>query len=996
MAIAAALDNYQHAQAELPHDAAVHLDIAKTLREMGKIEDAEAAYRRAIILSPSSVPAFCKLAELLTGEGRNEEAITAYHSALLLQPEEPSIHNDLGNALQKAGRPDEALAAYEHMLRLAPHNALAESNIGSVLQAQGKIELAMQRYDTALALAPHFAAAHFNLGTCKLLLEKIDESIVHFSNAIQYDPSFYLAHINLTTTLSKAGRIDEAAQACRDAIEINPQWNEMHSNLLFSLTHDATITPASLFEEHLRFGRQFETPFQSAWPQHDNNRDPDRILRVGFVSADLNNHALANFITPVLEHLTHATGLELYVYCNNRVDDRTTDHLKGIVRRWQAIQALSDQQLVEQITRDGIDILIDLSGHTGSNRLLAFARKPAPLQASWMGYPMTTGLEAMDYFLTDRYLSPAGLLDDQFTEKFLALPASGPYVPSPDAPAIASAPALAHGHITFGSFNRANKLSRAVIAGWSALLRAVPQASMVVAAMPSEQFREMLLGWFKEEGIAGERLSFHAITGTRDYLALHRLVDVCIDTWPYNGGTTTFHASWMGVPTLTIAGNTLLSRVGATIMGYLGLQQFIAHDLDDLIQKGKDLANDLDALVELRMSMRTRLANSPAGQPALIAAGLDNALRTIWQRWCAGLPAEPFEADPLQSSLAKRAASMHALYSVNVDAALLLAIEHHQAGRFAEAETLYLAIIHSMPQHAIANHNMGLLAVQLGYQDKSLPYLRAAVLACPEEVQFVLSYAQSLLQAGQAEIAADVVTQAIAKGMDGADLQAILLRARQAATDEPLAPTQLEAEHIVELYQAGHLVAMEDAALLLVNRYPDSGFAWSVLGTALQAQGKDALSVLQRAVQLSPGDAQAHGNLGNAWQDAGDYHSAIECYRRALELEPTFAEASGNMGSAQYAIGDAGGAVDSLRQAVLLDPAYALAHANLGNMLAAMHDLNGAAMHYRHALLLAPGDPQLHRDLAQVLQAQGYIEEAHASFALAQELEQGGEIMPAK
>lgn len=793
---AAALDHSQHARTDLPHDAAVHLDVAKALEEMGKTDDAEAAYRRSIELSPSPLAAYCQLAKLLTGAGRHEDAITAYECAMLLEADEASIHNDLGNALQKAGRPEEALAAYRRMLLLDPHDALAESNIGSVLQAQGKIELAMRHYNTALALAPEFATAHFNMGNCKLLSEKIDEAIVHFSDAIRHDPNFYLAHINLTTTLSKAGRIDEATLACRRAIEINPQWNEMHSNLLFSLTHDAAVTPADLFEEHLRFGRQFETPLQSAWPQHDNNRDPDRVLRVGFVSADLNNHALANFITPVLEHLVHATGLELYVYCNNRTDDRTTDHLRGIVSRWQAIQALSDQQLVRQIASDGIDILIDLSGHTGSNRLLAFARKPAPLQLSWMGYPMTTGLQAMDYFLTDRYLSPASLLDDQFTEKFLALPASGPYVPSPDAPAIATAPALEHSYITFGSFNRANKLSREVIAGWSALLRAIPQARMVVAAMPSEQFREMLLCWFQEEGITGERLSFRAITGTREYLAMHQLVDVCIDTWPYNGGTTTFHALWMGVPTLTIAGNTLLSRVGSTIMGYLGLEQFIARDLADFIQKGQDLAKDLDALAKLRMSMRTLLANSPAGQPALIAAGLDNALRTIWQRWCAGLPAESFEADPSLSSLAKRATSMQALHAINIDAALPLAIEHHQAGRFVEAETLYLAILHRQAHHAIANHNMGLLAAQLGLHDDALPYLRSALEAAPGESQFHLSYAKGLLQAGLPAEALRVADEAIARGVDSSELQAMLQRTHATIiTSEQIADTQQGDEH---------------------------------------------------------------------------------------------------------------------------------------------------------------------------------------------------------
>jgi len=989
-AIDAALADYQAVQATLPADAAIHLSIGTALLAMEKLTDAEAAYRRAIMLAPASPAAWKKLAELQTKSGRHDEAIDSYQAALLLDACDVQTLNELGNALQAVGQLDEAMAAYRQMQAIEPDHAHAHNNIGSVLQARGQIDLATQEYQRALAINPHFASAHFNLGTVQLLLEKLDDSLIHFSNTIQYDPHFYAAHNNLSATLSKLGRIDEAVAACRHAIGINPAWNEMHSNMLFALTHSASTHPDTLFKEHQRFGQQFETPLRALWPRHQNQPDPERTLRIGIVSADLNNHAMANFITPVLENLMHATRLEVFIYCNNKVDDHITAHLRAVVGRWHNVQALSDEQLARQIGQDGIDILIDLSGHTGYNRLLTFARKPAPLQATWMGYPMTTGMLAMDYYLTDRHFSPPGLLDEQFTEKLLLLPACAPYVPSPEAPAISPAPALVNGHVTFGSFNRANKISRDVVARWSSLLRAVPTARMLVAGMPSEQITAMLRGWFDEEGIAAERLSFHAVTDIQNYLVMHRLVDVCVDTWPYTGGTTTLNALWMGVPTLTMVGQTLPSRVGAAILGHLGLDQFIAQDEADFMQKGVAIASDIAALGQLRTDMRARLNNSAAGQPALIAAGLENALRSMWQRWCAGLPTATFEADPAQSSLARRANSMKALHSVNVDTALVLAIEHHQASRFVEAETLYLAIIHRQPHHAIANHNMGLLAAQLGFPDKALPYLRAAMLSAPGEVQFILSYAQGLLQSAQAQAAAEVLASAIGRGFDTPAMQAALARAQGAPVAQADTVPEASANHVAELFHAGLYAEMEQAAHALVAQHPASAFGWSVLGTALQLQGKDALAALGKVVQLAPADAQAHANLGNAWQGAGQHAAAIPCYLRALELEPGFAEAHGNLGSARHATDDMAGAAASLREAVLIDPGYALAHANLATVLLAMGDLQGATAHYRLALALVPGDAQLQRELGAALQLQGLEEEASACFLAADQLARTG------
>lgn len=939
---------------------------------------AEAACRRAVELAPASAAAWLALGRLMKQDGRSDEAIAAYQAVLRIDARNSAAYNDMGMLLQAAGRLDEALAAYHALLEFMPGNAVIYSNIGSVLQLQKHYDDAIGHYRRALEIAPTFAMAHFNLGSCLLKMGRHEESLPWFASSIEHDPTMYLAYNNQSAILNELGRTDEAVAVCRQAIKVNPQWSDMHSNLLFTLSHGAALGAAELFEEHRRYAAQFETPWLASWPSHANDRDAQRVLRVAFVSADLNNHAMANFITPVLENLVDASGLALHVYCNNRLDDHITAQLRKLIPHWLDIQHLSDQQFAQRIADDRIDILIDLSGHSGHNRLPVFARKPAPLQMTWLGYAMTTGLRAMDYFVSDVFLSPPGLLDDQFTEKLLSLPAGGAYLPAQDVPPVAPAPASVNGYLTFGSFNRSNKLSRALVARWAALLRAVADARMLVAAMPDERTITMLRGWFASEGITAERLSFHGRTSARDYMALHRLVDVCLDSAPYPGGTTTYNALWMGVPTLSMSGPTLLSRIGVAIAGQLGLQQYIAHDEADFLRKGVALAADIGQVIDLRANLRARFAESAMGQPALIAAGLDSALRSMWQRWCEGLPPAAFEADATQSSLSQRARSNQALHSVNVEAALMLAIEHHQSARLVEAETLYLAILHNQPQHAIANHNMGLLAGQIGYHDRSLPYFQAAMLATPAESQFVLSYAQALLQAGQAQAALEIASDALQQGQPPVPLHALLQRIRAALAGDNPAPTEQEAEHIVALYYAGRHAEMESAAQTLVVRYPSSGYAWSVLGTALQAQGKDARPTLQHAVQLAPGDAHAHGNLGNAWQDAGEHAEAIACYARALELDPALAEVCSNMGSAQHAMGQAQLASASFRRATQIDPAYALAHANLGNVLAELGDLAGACASYQAALALTPEDAQLQRELSQVQQRLGGIGAAAA------------------
>ncbi|WP_193315536.1 tetratricopeptide repeat protein [Janthinobacterium aquaticum] len=639
---AEAVLSYRKATAQ-PNAIAAHFHgLGRSLHATGETAEAENAYRQAIAMDSTVAAPMLHYADLLRETRRQGQAIAIYQAALLLEPKNIEALNNMGIAQEDDGQFEQALASFRKVLELAPDNPVTHNNIAAILNTMGQSKAALDSCRLAVKLGPKSASAHVNLGVCLTQMGRLDEAVKAFEKAVRFEPQNRRAHVNLSSTLAQLGRIDQAISSSRAAIKINPDWEELHSNLLFYLTHSQDVDAKALFAEHMRYAAHFETPHLANWPAHSNTREPERRLRIGFVSADLYKHAVANFITPVLEHLAQSPRLEIFAYANSFHDDVVSRHLHGLVSVWRQVEKLTHAELTQLITSDAIDILIDLSGHTGFNRLPVFARKPAPLQVSWIGYPGTTGLQAMDYFLADRYYSPPGVFDSQFSEKLVRLPASAVFLPSPDAPNVNPAPAISNGYITFGSFNRASKLSLDVIERWSALLRAVPDAKMVLGGMPNHQTSDRFRAWFKREGIAANRLTFFTFTNSQDYLALHHLVDVCLDTFPYNGGTTTLHALWMGVPTLTMMGPTLPGRVGAAICHHVGLAEFIADDKEDFITKGKQIAGDIVAIADLRTELRDRLKHSAACQPAVIAAGLESAMRVIWRNWCAGYPAKAF------------------------------------------------------------------------------------------------------------------------------------------------------------------------------------------------------------------------------------------------------------------------------------------------------------------------------------------------------------------
>jgi predicted O-linked N-acetylglucosamine transferase (SPINDLY family) len=584
----------------------IHAVVGALVEE--RIDEAEPEVRALVRDCPDHALGWKALGVIHHRRGQIGMALEAMSAAAQRDPDDTEILNNQGFLLRTLGRAQEAQTVLRRSLELRADNPEAHKNLGLVLFDMGRMAEAEASARAALALAPDNLAALNTIGVA----------------------------------LQDQNRVLEAIEVYRRVLEREPHNHGVHSNMLFAMTQLEGMDAQALFRAHRGFGQWLE-----AQPQlpaaHANSRDPRRQLRIGFLSGDLRNHAVASFIEPVFERLAGRPGIALHVYHNHAVHDHVSERLHGHVAQWWVTTGMSDAALDARIREDGIDILIDLSGHTAYNRLPLMAGKPAPIQVSWIGYPGTTGLQAVDYYLTDRHILPPGRFDDQFTEKLVHLPMAASFQPEPDAPEVGPLPALANGHVTFGSFNRVSKIGRAVAAGWGRLLRALPDSTLLLAGLPADGGAEQLLGWLAEEGVDAARVRLHPRCGLREYLALHNRIDIVLDSFPYSGGTTTMHALWMGVPILTVAGATAAGRQTSCILEHLGLQQFIAVDAADLEHKGLAVCRDLDALAALRAGLRQRFRERWTGQPDVLADSLEDALRIMWRRWCEGLPAASFE-----------------------------------------------------------------------------------------------------------------------------------------------------------------------------------------------------------------------------------------------------------------------------------------------------------------------------------------------------------------
>jgi predicted O-linked N-acetylglucosamine transferase (SPINDLY family) len=633
-----ALAALQRAVDLLPDDADGLSNLGSLLSDRGRLGEAIACFNRALQLRPGHASACNNLGLALARSGQLDAAVDSYRRALALRADFTEAHFNLANALKGLWQMHDAAASYRQVLLRQPRHALALARLGAVLTVLGQVEDARSCLVQAIDLRPDLVDAHIDLGVAWMALDRPDQAAACQRRAIELQPERALAHANLGHALKELGELEQAESSYRRALVLAPEDLTIHSDHLLLQHFMADIPAARRLDDARAFagvacGRA--RPF-TAWR---GEPDPGKCLRVGLLSGDLRQHPVGYFCESVLAALARraAGRIEVWAYASHAVspgpEDGTSERIRASVHRWVPVSGLSDEALARRIHDDGIDVLLDLSGHTALNRLPVLAWKPAPVLASWLGCCATTGLDEVDWFIVDPWIAPPGA-EAQFTEKLLRLPESFLcFTPPPLQAAVAPLPALANGHVTFGCFNSTVKLNDAVLALWARVLKAVPGSRLMLKArqLGSDIARERLSERMARFGIPAGRLRLEAASPRAEYLAAHSQVDILLDPFPYPGGTTSVEGLWMGVPVLTWPVEAALSRQGASLLNNLGMTDWIADGADDFVARAARHTADLPALAGLRSGLRARLMASPLGDADRFAAHFEQALRAMWQ-----------------------------------------------------------------------------------------------------------------------------------------------------------------------------------------------------------------------------------------------------------------------------------------------------------------------------------------------------------------------------
>ena len=603
--------------------------------------------------------------------GRLQEAVDQLQRAARLNPADATIWDNLGVALQRAGHYDAAVECYQSSVRLDPTVAAVWCNAAANFGELSDYVLARNCAARALKLDPRIVEGHLNLGNALRLLGDYEPAVRALLRAVDLDPTCAPAHMGLARAMHqfptgselavkhalRALEIDPAyadakfayAEACHFALDKVDALRALGAvagrggiqagqSLLWSLLMDPRETPASLFAEKRAFAQRFEPLFAASRQPHDNDRALRRKLKVGFLSGDFRRHPVADHVLPLWQGINRRKlSIHAYSTAPLSTQDDTTATLRGLTDAWVDAGDMEDEALAQRIRDDNIDVLVDLAAHTAHNRIGVVLRKPAPVQAHWIGYPSSTGLSVIDYLIADPVLAPSGA-DVYCSEKLIRLPTYNNQISFVDAPDVNALPALTNGHVTFGSTARADKLNAAVIALWSRVLKRVPNARLVVADAGLAEVRKRFGADFQAHGVSLDRIDFRPRGAEAHFAALHGEIDINLDTFPFNGGTTVTHGLYMGVPTVTLRGTFMAQCMAASRLHAVGLDDWIADDEDAFVDIAVRKAAAVAELASLRAGLRQRLEQAPLRQRDAFAAAFEKGLRRAWQDWCEDRP----------------------------------------------------------------------------------------------------------------------------------------------------------------------------------------------------------------------------------------------------------------------------------------------------------------------------------------------------------------------
>jgi predicted O-linked N-acetylglucosamine transferase (SPINDLY family) len=716
-----------------PDMAEAHYNRAAILEDLGRPAEAAAAYETTARLRPAMVESHAHLARVLQVLGRHAEALSALDRGLALHPDRAELHNNRGVVLVELGRLDQATSAYRQAIALDPGLAEASNNLGNALAGQGRQDEAIAAFNQAIALRPGYAEAHNNRGLALKEQGQLDEALAAFDRALELAPGMAEAHNNRGSLLKDQCRLDEALAAFRAADAARPDQPGAASNALFLLHYLPGYDAQAILSEHRRWATRFAAPLAAEIVPHQNDRSPERRLRVGFVSPDLRGHPVGQSLIALFQHRDRRR-IEVFCYSDVRRPDGVTGQLAGLADAWRETPVLSDRALADQIRADVIDILVDPTLHTAGNRMRVFARKPAPVQVTLLGPPATTGVLTLDYRFTDRYLDSPGASEGDYTEESVRLPHCFWIYHPPDedeAPDPGPLPAASRGFITLGFLNQFAKIGPPVRQLWIRVLHALPDARLLLQAPPGSH-RDTLHAEFAAAGIAGDRIEFVSRAPRGEYFRRYQQLDIGLDPFPYNGHTSTLDALWMGVPVVTLPGRTAVSRGAASILLNADLPELVARDEDDYVAITTGLARDRDRLAALRAGLRARLLASPLLDGKQYAADVEAVWRAMWRAWCLG-------TSPLERGVAL-----------------------HQAGRRDEAIAAYRRAIELAPSRAEGPTNLAVALQQAGRRDEAIMAAERATVLDPASAVAWYNLANLLSKQGRLDDAVAALRRALA------------------------------------------------------------------------------------------------------------------------------------------------------------------------------------------------------------------------------------------
>lgn len=613
-----------------PNYAEARNNLGDALREQGRLAAATKEIRMAIQLDPNNPEAYNNLGLTLIQLEKVDAAEAALRQAVALRPGYILAWRNMGRLYQQEHKLNEAYACYSQALNLNPKDVILQTEAGTVAQRLGNLDGAILHYRQALVLDPGNAEAHNNLGAALLEMGGLSEATQHFLQALQHKPDFPEAYNNLGNALMLQGHHRESAECYRQALISRPSYTQAYSNLLLGLNYQTEIASQTIYAEHIKWGQQ-QLGLRNTLPVCPRKHPQERRLRIGYVSPDFRTHSVAYFILPILRAHDHAR-CEIFCYSDVLRPDVVTRECQELADHWRDIHGLTDDAVAALICQDQIDILVDLCGHMEGNRLTLFARRAAPVQISYLGYPNTTGLDTMDYRLTDTWADPPGS-EAFYSEKLLRLRQGFLcYAPPAHAPEPGPLPVEAAGHITFGSFNNLAKITAETLTLWAKILQQVPGSRLLLKnkSLRDASVRARYTGLFEHHGIAADQLELRGwMAQGEDHLSLYHHIDIALDTFPYNGTTTTCEALWMGVPVITLAGATHASRVGNSILSQMRMRDLVAGSPEEYVHTACTLANDIARLSLLRRTQRANMQRSSLCRAGDFTLELENNYRKV-------------------------------------------------------------------------------------------------------------------------------------------------------------------------------------------------------------------------------------------------------------------------------------------------------------------------------------------------------------------------------